>query len=298
MDGVVNVYKPAGPTSHDIVDRVRRLFGQKRVGHAGTLDPMATGVLVVCLGKATRIVEYLTDSRKQYRATMTLGVCTDSEDSTGAVISESDASSVTLDAVKHAAEQFAGEIDQIPPMISALKHEGKPLYKHAREGKTIERAARRVTIHSIDVTEFRRGEHAEADLTVTCSSGTYIRTLCADIGAVLGCGAMMSRLERTQVGIFALDNAVTLDDLEASPESHVTPIAKAIDDMPSVEVDSDGRWRVLHGLSTPLDATGEPGSTVRISSAGELVAIGYIGDDGASVKPKKVLAEPEDRASQ
>lgn len=298
MDGVVNVYKPIGPTSHDVVNHVRRLFGQKRVGHAGTLDPMATGVLVVCLGKATRIVEYLTNTKKEYRATMTLGVRTDSEDSTGKVIDEADASDVSYDSIKEAAGRFAGEIDQVPPMISALKHEGKPLYKHAREGKTIERAARRVTVHSINVTGFRPGERAEADLTVVCSSGTYIRTLCADIGDALGCGAMMSRLERTRVGVYNLDQAVTLDDLEIAPESHVTTISDALRDMPYVEVDSEGEWQVLHGLTTVLRTSTEPGSTVRIVSGGNLIAIGLVADDGASVKPRKVLAELEDQAQQ
>jgi len=298
MDGVVNVYKPMGPTSHDIVDRVRRLFGQKRVGHAGTLDPMATGVLVVCLGKATRIVEYLTNSQKEYRATMTLGVCTDSEDSTGAVMGESDASGVSSDALKNAAERFVGEIDQIPPMISALKHEGKPLYKHAREGKTIERAARRVTIHSIEVTDFRPGERAEADMIVTCSSGTYIRTLCADIGEALGCGAMMSKLERTRVGAFGIADAVSLEDLEIAPESHVTTIAAALGDMPCVEVDSAGERRILHGMDAPADGAVSAGSTVRIVSDGELIAIGLVAEDGASVKPRKVLAEMGDQSGQ
>lgn len=298
MDGVVNVCKPMGPTSHDIVDRVRRLFGQKRVGHAGTLDPMATGVLVVCLGKATRIVEYLTASEKEYSATMTVGVWTDSQDSTGVVLGESDASAVSLDAINSAAERFVGEIEQIPPMISAIKHEGKPLYKHAREGKTIERAARRVSIHSINVTDFRPGEHAEADMIVTCSSGTYIRTLCADIGEVLGCGAVMSRLERTRVGAFGIADSVSLDDLEIAPESHVTGIAEALGDMPCIEVDSEGMRRVLHGMEATTDMAMEPGAIVRIVSGGELIAIGLVAEDGTSVRPRKVLAESGDQSTQ
>lgn len=309
MDGVVNVHKTAGPTSHDVVDAVRRIFGQKRVGHAGTLDPMATGVLVVCLGKATRIVEYLTSTEKEYRAVMTLGVATDTQDSTGRIIAESDASGVTVEAIKLAAASFVGEIEQIPPMISAIKHEGKPLYKHAREGKTIERAARPVTIHSIDVGDFSipasippgillGGEtRAEVELTVRCSSGTYIRTLCADIGESLGCGGMMSKLERTRVGRFTLDRSVTVHELERAQSEgqlpdYVCSIAAALDDMPAALLDAEGERRVLHGLAVPDDEILEIGSAVRLLSPNrELVAIGYAAEiDGARVvKPRKVL---------
>lgn len=297
MDGVVNIYKPEGPTSHDIVNRVRRLFGQKRVGHAGTLDPIATGVLVVCLGKATRIVEYLTDSEKEYRTTMTLGVRTDTEDATGQVTGEFDASAISLDAVKAAAARFVGEIEQIPPMISALKHQGKPLYKHAREGRTIERAPRRVRIHSIEVTDFRPCVHAEADMVVTCSSGTYIRTLCADIGDALGCAGMMSRLERTRVGVYRLEDAVTLEDMENDPPSHVTSISEALSDMPCIEVDSEDEWRIVHGLTATV-AHGEPGTTVRVMSNQGLIAVGIVAEDGLSVGPRKVLVDLEGESDQ
>lgn len=298
MDGVVNVYKPMGPTSHDIVDRMRRLFGQKRVGHAGTLDPMATGVLVVCLGKATRIVEYLTDSVKEYHATMVLGVRTDSQDATGVVISESDASQITPEAFSSILARFRGSIEQVPPMISALKHEGKPLYKHAREGRTIERPARQVTVHSIHTTGFRPGDRAEVDLVVVCSSGTYIRTLCADIGEALGCGGMMSRLERTRVGGFDVSKSATLDDLATSPESHVVAVADALGEMSAVELDKEAEWRVVHGLSAAAECATAPGSTVRLVATGELIGIGVVGEDGASVRPRKIFADAGDQAGQ
>jgi len=303
VDGVVNVHKTAGPTSHDIVDGLRRIFGQKRVGHAGTLDPMATGVLVVCLGKATRIAEYLTATDKEYRAVMTLGVTTDTQDSTGEIIAESDASGVTPEAIKLAAGSFVGDIEQIPPMISAIKHEGKPLYKHAREGRTIERAPRPVTVYSIDVSippGILPGglNRAEAELTVRCSSGTYIRTLCADIGEALGCGGMMSSLQRTRVGRFTIDQAVTVDQLdEALTEGRladcVCKMSDALEDMPAVRVDSEAEIRILRGLSVAASEGLALGSTVRVLTAsGELLAIGVIAEIDASlaVKPHKVLA--------
>jgi tRNA pseudouridine55 synthase len=299
VDGVVNIHKTAGPTSHDVVDQVRRIFGQKRVGHAGTLDPMATGVLVVCLGKATRIVEYLTGTEKEYRATLTLGVATDTQDSTGEVLSESDASAVTLDSLKLAVQAFVGEIEQVPPMVSAIKHEGQPLYKHARAGRTIERAPRPVTIYSIDIGDFRPGPRAEAELTVRCSSGTYIRTLCTDIGEALGCGGMMSGLVRTGVGRFALDQAVTIDHLrDAETEGHlsdyVRSMSEALADMPAVTLDADGVQRTLHGISVPSVSASPVGTPVRMmSAAGELLAIGMVAetDEAVVVKPHKVLVD-------
>ena len=165
MDGVLNIRKHGGPTSHDIVNQVRRLFGQKKVGHAGTLDPMATGVLLVCLGKATRLVEYLMGTQKEYRARLVLGQSTDTQDSTVKETSEHNASTITREDLERAAAMFVGEIEQVPPMISALKHQGKPLYKHAREGVIIERAPRPVTIYSIEITDFTPGPRAQAELS-------------------------------------------------------------------------------------------------------------------------------------
>lgn len=296
MDGVVNVRKTAGPTSHDVVADMRRIFGQKRVGHAGTLDPMATGVLVVCLGKATRIVEYLVGTAKEYRALIRLGVTTDTQDSSGELLTETDASGVTFEALNQAAKSFVGEIEQVPPMISAIKHEGKALYKLARQGLTIERAPRPVSIYSIDVGDLGSGDVAEAELVVRCSSGTYIRTLCADIGEALGCGAVMSGLERTRVGRFAADRAVTVDQLrEAQAEDrladHVTTMSEALDEMPAIRIDESGMSRALHGLpiqTLDADAVG----TVRLlSPSGELVAIATA--DAGVVKPRKVLLDAE-----
>ena len=300
MDGVVNVRKAAGPTSHDVVDALRRVFGQKRVGHAGTLDPMATGVLVVCLGKATRVVEYLMGGAKEYRARMVLGRSTDSQDSTGAVIDERDASSITREALERAISGFVGEIEQIPPMVSAIKHEGKALYKLAREGKTVDRAARKVTVHSIDLVDFTPGERAEAEMVVACSSGTYIRTLCVDIGANLGCGGHMSMLERTRVGRFGIDDAVTVEELDQAKadgrlDDYVISMNAALDYMPLAVLPDEDETGVLHGSPVVVECEAGRGETVRMSTeSGRFLGVGTIEvvDGSRIAQPKKVLMDP------
>ncbi len=308
MDGVVNVRKTAGPTSHDVVNQVRRIFGQRRVGHAGTLDPMATGVLVVCLGKATRIVEYLVGTEKEYHAVITLGVTTDSQDSTGEILTRRDASGITTEDLRKATESFVGEIEQVPPMISAIKHEGKPLYKLARQGKTVERAARRVTVYSIETGDVRLVDRDDeptrvvADMMVRCSSGTYIRTLCADIGAALGCGAMMSKLERTRVGKFGIDDAVTVDHLlEAQAngrlEEHISSISDALAELPAVVLDAGGMRRISHGMPVFAPESIAVGTTVRLTSPDNVtVAVGEAMEtDGVRLaRPHKVFLDAED----
>lgn len=297
MDGVLNVRKSAGPTSHDVVDQVRRIFDQKKVGHAGTLDPIATGVLVICLGKATRVVEYLMGTDKEYRARMVLGQSTDTQDSTGAVARECDASDISREALENTVACFVGEIEQIPPMISALKHQGKCLYKLAREGKSVERPARTVQVHSIEVLDFKPGSRAEAELLVGCSSGTYIRTLCADIGDKLGCGAHMSALERTKVGRFLVEESVSIEDLDRARsdsrlESLVTDINEALADLPSAMLEAKNVQGALHGLTVPVAGLNGLGDVVRILSPdGALIGLGKLmeQDDCTVVKPHKVL---------
>ena len=215
-NGVLIVNKHEGVTSHDIVFKVRRLFGTKKVGHTGTLDPMATGVLVVLVGRAAKAAEYLVSDSKRYRATLKLGITTDTEDTTGTVLTSTDAIP-SADEVIAAAESFLGEYDQVPPMYSALKIGGKKLCDLARQGVTVEREARRVIIHEI------KCEPTEArdlyTLDVACSSGTYIRTLCADIGAKLGCGGAMATLLRVETGGFSLSESVTVAELEEMSEA-------------------------------------------------------------------------------
>ena len=210
--GVLIVNKSEGMTSHDVVNRIRRLYNTKRVGHTGTLDPMATGVLVVLVGRAAKAAEYLTADTKAYRATLRLGITTDTEDVTGKTLTESD-SIPSCENVDEVVQSFIGDIMQTPPMYSALKVGGKKLYELAREGVEIEREARPITIHSLISTPTERD--SDYILEVSCSSGTYIRTLCADIGAKLGCGGAMATLCRTRAGDFDISNSHTLEELEA-----------------------------------------------------------------------------------
>ena len=226
--GVLVVHKHQGVTSHDIVNRVRRLYGTRRVGHTGTLDPLATGVLVVLVGRAAKAAEYLVSDTKRYRAILRLGLTTDSEDITGNVLTQCD-SIPDADRVIAVCRDFVGSIMQIPPMYSALKVGGKKLVDLARQGKTVEREARPVTIFELSCTP----TDAATDfvLDVKCSSGTYIRTLCADIGAALGCGGVMATLERCETGGFSLDVSHTLDELERLDEDGRLSLLSPIEDL-------------------------------------------------------------------
>lgn len=213
MDGVLNVRKEKGFTSHDVVAKLRGILHMKKIGHTGTLDPEAEGVLPVVLGKATRLVDMLTEKEKTYEALLHLGIETDTQDMTGTVLKELPVT-VTEEDVKKELESFLGEQQQIPPMYSALKVDGKKLYELAREGKTVERKARRIHIFGLDLLEIEPdGVHVH--MRIHCSKGTYIRTLCHDIGEALGCGAAMEKLVRTQVGVFDIHEAMTLAEVEA-----------------------------------------------------------------------------------
>ena len=210
INGVINIYKIKGFTSHDVVAKLRGIVRQKKIGHTGTLDPDATGVLPVCLGSATKLCDMLTDKAKEYIAKVRLGVTTDTQDMTGTILSEKNVD-VTEEQVTMAIQAFVGDYEQIPPMYSALKVNGKKLYELAREGKEIERKARPVTIHYIEILEMSL---PEITIKVGCSKGTYIRTLCHDLGEKLGCGAAMASLERTKSGQFTKETAITLAELE------------------------------------------------------------------------------------
>ncbi|MBQ9990778.1 MAG: tRNA pseudouridine(55) synthase TruB [Lachnospiraceae bacterium] len=210
INGVLNIYKPRGFTSHDVVAKLRGMLKQKKIGHTGTLDPEAIGVLPVCLGNATRACDMLTDKDKEYVAVVRLGVTTDTQDMTGQILQEKDVM-VTAEEVRTAVEGFLGDYDQVPPMYSALKVNGKKLYELAREGKEVERKARRIHIYEIEILKM---ELPGLTLRVNCSKGTYIRTLCHDLGEKLGCGAAMESLERTRSGSFMKEEAITLQELE------------------------------------------------------------------------------------
>lgn len=210
IHGIINVYKEKGYTSHDVVARLRGILGQKRIGHTGTLDPDAEGVLPVCLGKATKVCELLADWDKTYRAILLLGQVTDTQDVSGEIL-ETREVTASIKEVYEAIQSFKGEYAQVPPMYSALKVNGKKLYELAREGKTVERKARNVQIHEIKIHEIVL---PRISMTVNCSKGTYIRTLCHDIGQKVGCGGCMEQLLRTQVGMFRVEESLRLDEIE------------------------------------------------------------------------------------
>ena len=229
-NGIINIYKEAGFTSHDVVAKLRGILKQKKIGHTGTLDPEAVGVLPVCLGKGTKVCDLLTDKDKVYEAVMRLGVVTDTQDITGRILKESPVH-VTREELEAVLSQFLGEYDQIPPMYSALKVQGKKLYELAREGQVIERKPRRVQILGLELLKMEEdGIHVH--MRVHCSKGTYIRTLCHDIGERLGCGAAMEKLVRTQVGVFKIEDAMTLAQVEACVRNQqMDSLIRSIDSM-------------------------------------------------------------------
>ncbi|SCG83400.1 tRNA pseudouridine synthase B [Proteiniborus sp. DW1] len=212
MNGIINVLKPPGMTSHDIVNFIRKKLKIKRVGHTGTLDPNAAGVLPICIGKATRVVQYFDDFSKSYRAELTLGYETDTQDKYGEIINRKAIPDITSDELEQVFNEFKGKIQQIPPMYSALKHNGKKLYELAREGKTVERKPREIIIHNISI--IKNYDNKRVLFDVECSKGTYIRTLCNDIGKRLGSLGCMTFLVRTQVGDFKIENAYTIEEIE------------------------------------------------------------------------------------
>jgi len=211
INGIINVYKEKGFTSHDVVAKLRGIIKQKKIGHTGTLDPNAEGVLPVCLGKATKLCDLLTDQDKTYGTVLLLGKTTDTQDMTGKILTEQEVLGITKQEVTNCIQAYIGEYDQLPPMFSAIKVQGKKLYELAREGKEIERRTRRVTIYQIKILEIAL---PRVRMEVQCSKGTYIRTLCHDIGATLGCGGCMESLVRTKVSRFELKNSYTLNQLE------------------------------------------------------------------------------------
>lgn len=275
IHGILNIYKEKGYTSHDVVAKLRGITGQRKIGHTGTLDPEAEGVLPVCLGRATKVCDLLTDRDKTYEAVLLLGIRTDTQDVTGTVTDRGDIQGITREMVEQAARKYVGEYDQIPPMYSALKVNGKKLYELAREGKTIERKARRVRIYELEILEEAL---PRVRLRVRCSKGTYIRTLCDDIGADLGCYGCMEALLRTSVGPFALEEACRLEDVEAAVKAgelgkRLCPIDRLFAEYPAVQVKKG--WEKLayngNGLKRSMtdgDRETRDGACVRIYDAG------------------------------
>jgi tRNA pseudouridine55 synthase len=295
-DGVLVVDKPAGPTSHDVVQRVRRAAGQHRVGHTGTLDPAATGVLVCCLGRAARLVRFLQAGEKTYAARLVLGVTTDTLDAEGEVLERRSAAHVDERALCEALTAFQGPIEQVPPMVSAVKVGGRRLHEAARAGEHVEREARSVTVHDLVLESFTPGEHPEATFLVTCSAGTYVRTLAADVGDALGVGASLTALRRVANGPFVASEAHDLDAIDRAGQQQrlreltMTPVEAVQRTLPFVEVaEPEVARRLTQGGR--LDAQGIAGPYA-VLHEGHLLGI-YADEDGRG-RPELVWTRPEE----
>ena len=298
-DGVLILHKEAGWTSHDVVAKVRSLLKESKVGHAGTLDPSATGVLPILVGRATRIAEYLVDWDKEYRAQLRLGETTDTQDATGQVLARTDPNGITESDLHAVLSGFRGAQRQLPPMYSAVKIGGQRLYKAARAGKTIDRAERPIVIHTLELVSF---DGRDAILRVICSKGTYVRTLCADIGQALGVGGHLFALERRRVGPLAIEQALTIEQVASHLEtstlgSRFLSLDELLFELPTVVVNEEQAQRVVHGAPLSpvvgresLSSTGR--GVVRLKNeAGHLLAIGTHDRSGlGTIKVRKVLS--------
>lgn len=275
MNGILLIDKPSDWTSMDVCAKLRGVFHEKRIGHSGTLDPMATGLLVVFLGRATRAVEFAEADSKEYIARLRLGVVTDTQDTSGNILSQK-AVQINDEQLLSALEKFRGEISQIPPMYSAIKIGGKKLYEIARKGETVERKSRNVIIHSLD---FLGWEDGDALLRVCCSKGTYIRTLCHDIGEELGCGGCMSSLRRSAAGIFSISEAHRLEDIIADAENakdYLLPVDRLFSDIPPVTLSGKQEKLFRNGVRISYSAEGEKFRVY--SESGEFLALGGLAE--------------------
>lgn len=287
LDGVLVCDKPARMTSHDVVARVRRLAGQRRVGHGGTLDPPATGVLVIALGRATRLLPFLPMEPKRYVATVAFGAETDTLDAAGSITATAPVDGVDRAAAERALGRFIGPQQQIPPMVSAIKQGGERLYLKARRGETVERAARLVTVHALELYDFQPGPRPLATVAVTCSGGTYVRVLAADLGRALGSLAHLVSLRRTAVGAFTEAEAHPLDELESLDlEKVVIDPASAMRSVPVRSLSEGEAAALATGQSLEPTGLGEP--VAAVGPDGRLVAV--IQDSAARARPRVVLA--------
>jgi tRNA pseudouridine55 synthase len=243
-DGVLVIDKPSGPTSHDVVDRVRKALGQRRAGHTGTLDPFATGVLPVCVGKATRLVRFVAEGDKVYRASVRLGFATTTDDLLGEPLGEVRPVRLDLAALRAACRQLSGALMQVPPLYSAKRVSGHRMYHLARQGVAVAREAVPVAVHAFDVVAF---DHDRVEVEVRCSPGTYVRALARDLGEELGVGGHLAALRRTRTGGFGLEHALAWDDVPARARQAVLPLSSLLTDMPAVTVDGDGAAQLRHG---------------------------------------------------
>lgn len=305
VDGVVVLNKDLGMSSNDALQQAKRLFYVSKAGHTGALDPLATGVLPLCFGEATKFSQFLLDADKRYRSTFILGVATETGDAEGEERARASAGNVTLADVNAALEQFRGDIHQVPSMYSALKHNGQPLYKLARQGITVEREARPITIYELKLLDFRAGEVAEVDVDVFCSKGTYIRSIAEDLGEALGIGGHVKTLHRTQAGAFLEEHAVSLEQLreergEGEPDlldHHLLPMDIPVADLPEIHLPESSAY--YFGMGNPvMDSQvyriGDEGDMVRVFDQDSLfMGVATITDDGR-VAPKRLVVRQID----
>ncbi|GAB3286154.1 tRNA pseudouridine(55) synthase TruB [Parahaliea aestuarii] len=298
VDGILVLDKPGGASSNHALQQAKRLYFAAKAGHTGSLDPLATGVLPLCFGEATKFSQYLLDADKAYESTFVLGVATATSDAEGEVLKESDASGIDEATVRAALEAFRGDIEQVPSMFSAIKQDGQPLYKLARQGLEVERKARQVTVHRLELLAFRPGLRAEVDIAMECSKGTYVRSIAEDLGAALGCGAHVSALRRTKAGPFTLADAVTLSTLEALKQNDrladmdqlLLPEDTAVRGMPLVRLTESGGFYMRQGQ--PVQVPNAPcNGMVRVAlETGEFLGVGEILDDGR-VAPRRLVVD-------
>jgi tRNA pseudouridine55 synthase len=289
VDGVLLLDKPLGLSSNTALQKARRLFSAAKAGHTGTLDPLATGLLPLCFGEATKFASELLNADKAYRATLRFGITTDTADAEGAVLSECEVN-VSEAQLLAKMESFRGDIEQLPPMYSALKRDGKPLYEYARQGIELERTLRQVTISKLDLLSF---DGRDAVIDVDCSKGTYIRTLAADIGAALGCGAHLLALRRTRVADLTLEQAVTLEQIEAMPESAritlLAPLDTLVANLPQVQLTAGDSARMRHGQAILWN--GRTGERLRMFSNEQgFIGIGLVTAEGM-LQAQRLVAE-------
>ena len=297
VNGIPVLDKPQGMSSNQALQTAKRLYFAAKAGHTGSLDPLATGVLPLCFGEATKFSQYLLDADKAYQSTFVLGTVTDSGDAEGQVLETNDASAVSKADVAKALEAFRGEIEQVPSMFSAIKQNGQPLYKLARQGIEVERKSRQVVIHQLELRDFRQhGEQAEVDVYLECSKGTYVRSIAEDLGKALGCGAHVSVLRRTRAGPFSIEDSVSLNTLEglkqndelAQMDDLLLPADTAVKALPLVELAESGGFYLRQGQ--PVLVPNAPASgMVRVAlDSGEFLGVGEILDDGR-VAPRRLI---------
>ena len=283
-DGIVNVLKPPGMTSHDVVSRIRRIYGVKKAGHSGTLDPDAAGVLPVFIGNATRLLEYAATDIKHYRAEGIFGICTDTGDDSGNVLDTKPVPDITATELEEVLQRFRGKILQVPPMYSALKVNGKKLYEYARQGIEIDRSARAIEIFRLELIRFYPPYFC---LDITCSKGTYVRTLLEDIASSAGTCACMTFLLRTKAGDFCIEESHTLEEIAANPETVLLPMENAVSKTGKLNVNALQAFRITNGVRTTIKGTAEGMYSLYLAD----LFLGIVTVENEIVKPEKVLVQ-------